>query len=84
MAGSGKAVGTVVRWDGDRGEGVIELPDLPAACWVEAGVLDPIAGGALRAGQVVEVEWAEAGAGAHALHAVRVTPRDDLQATPGG
>jgi hypothetical protein len=30
------------------------------------------------------VEWPETGDGTHAVRADRVTPRDDLQATPGG
>jgi CspA family cold shock protein len=84
MARSGTSVGTVVRWDADRDVGVIESPDLPDDCWVEAAALHPSAGGALRAGQVVEVEWAETGTSPHPFRAERVTPRDHLQATPGG
>jgi cold shock CspA family protein len=84
VAGSGTSVGTVVRWDADRGAGIVEFPDLPGECWVEAAALHPRAGGALRAGQVVEVEWTESEAGGRPLRADRVTPRDDLQATPGG
>jgi cold shock CspA family protein len=84
MARSGTSVGTVVRWDVDRDVGVIESPDLSGDCGVEAGALHPSAGGALRAGQVVEVEWTETGSGAQPFRADRVTPRDDLQATPGG
>ncbi|SFF63038.1 hypothetical protein [Blastococcus tunisiensis] len=83
MATNGTSVGTVVRWDGGRGEGLVEAPDLPGDCWVEAAVLDPSAGGDLRAGQVVEVEWTDTGSDEHPLRADRVTPRDDLQATPG-
>ena len=84
MARSGTSVGTVIRWDDDRNVGVVECPDLPGDCWVEAGALDASAGGALRSGQVVEVEWSESGTDAHPFRADRVTPRDDLQATPGG
>jgi cold shock CspA family protein len=83
MAGSGTSVGTVVRWDADRGSGLVDVPDLPGDCPVEAAALDPSAGGGLRAGQVVEVEWTRGGAGGHPVRADRVTPRDDLQATPG-
>jgi cold shock CspA family protein len=83
MARSGKSLGTVVRWDGERGRGLIESPDLPGECWVEASVVHHSTGTeALRAGQVVEVEWQIPADGG--LHAVRVTPRDDLQATLGG
>ncbi len=42
------------------------------------------AGGTLRAGQVVAVEWTEPGAAGLPFRAVRVQPREDLQATPGG
>lgn len=83
MAHSGTSVGTVVRWDDDQGAGVIEAPDLPGDFWVEAAALDPSAGGSLRAGQVVDVEWTETEDGSHPVRADRVTPRDDLQATPG-
>lgn len=84
MAGSGTSVGTVIRWDSDRQIGIIESPDLPGGCSVAAAALHPSAGGALRAGQVVEVEWVEAGTSTHPFRAERVTPRDHLQATPGG
>ena len=84
MARSGTSVGTVIRWDGDLDAGVVEAPDLPGDCWVEAAVLHPTARGTLRAGQVVEVEWAESSGGAHRFRATLVTPRDDLQSTPGG
>ena len=80
---SGTSVGTVVRWDVDRGEGLVDSPDLPGDCWVGAAALDPSAGGELRPGQVVEVEWTDDGGGDHPVRAARVTPRDDLQATPG-
>lgn len=76
-------MGTVVRWDGDQGEGLVDVPDLTGDCWVEAAALDPSAGGGLRAGQVVEVEWTDTGSGERPVRALRVTPRDDLQATPG-
>ena len=82
MARSGTSVGVVVRWDADEGTGFIESPELPGDCWVEAASVDP-AGGELRAGQVVEVEWTETGDGRYPVRAVRVAPRDDLQATPG-
>ncbi|SNR76269.1 hypothetical protein [Blastococcus mobilis] len=84
MARSGTSVGTVIRWDGDEGTGLVEAPGCPGDCWVEAAALHPSARGTLRAGQVVEVEWTDTGAGAHPVRADRVTPRDDLQATPGG
>jgi len=82
MARNGKSLGTVVRWDDERGRGFIESPDLPGKCWVEATVVRQSTGaGALRAGQVVEVEWEEPAGGG--LRAVRVTPREDLQTTFG-
>ncbi len=77
-------MGTVIRWDADRGAGVIGSPDLPGDCSVDAGALHPSAHGRLRAGQVVEVEWMEAAGGSYPFRAARVTPRDELQATPGG
>ena len=86
MAGSGSIVGTVVRWD-DAGDGaVIEAPDLDGECWGPAAVVDHSTTGArrLRAGQVVELEWAEPGAEGLPYRALRVTPRDDLQASIGG
>jgi CspA family cold shock protein len=83
MTRSGTSVGTVVRWDADQGAGVIEAPDLPDDCRVEAAALHPSAHGGLRAGQVVEVEWTETGPGDRSVRAERVTPRDDLQSTPG-
>lgn len=84
MARSGTTVGTVIRWDDDTRTGLVEAPDLPADCWVEATALHPEAHGALRAGQVVEVRWTDTGSGDHPLRADLVTPRGDLQATPGG
>ncbi|MGY2001476.1 hypothetical protein [Blastococcus sp. SYSU DS1024] len=83
MVRSGTSVGTVVRWDGDEGGGLVESPDLHGHCWVEVGALHPSARGSLRAGQVVDVSWTETGVGDHPVRADLVTPRDDLQATPG-
>ena len=86
MAGSGTTVGTVVRWDDDRGGAVVEAPDVPGGCWADRSVVEHATTGAgvLRAGQVVDLEWAEPGAEGFPFRAVRVTPREDLQATPGG
>ncbi|MGY1603516.1 hypothetical protein [Geodermatophilus sp. SYSU D00815] len=82
MARSGKSLGTVVRWDDAAGRGWIETTDLPGECWVSADVVHRSTGRqALRAGQVVEVEWEDADG---EVRAVRVTPREDLQATVGG
>jgi CspA family cold shock protein len=83
MARSGQSLGTVVRWDDDTDRGYIDLPELPGECWVEASVVRHSTGAeTLRAGQVVDVEWEEPDDGT--LRAVRVTPREDLQATLGG
>jgi CspA family cold shock protein len=41
-------------------------------------------GGELRAGQVVELQWTQPGAEGLPFRALRVTPRDDLQASIGG
>ncbi len=79
MARSGKSLGTVVRWDGARGRGFIESPDLPGECWVDASVVH--AASAPRAGQVVDVEWEESPEGG--VRALRVVPREDLQANFG-
>ena len=83
MARIWKGLGTVVRWDDEQDRGIIELPELPGECWVDASVVRRSTGaGTLRAGQVVDVEWEEPADGG--LRAVRVTPREDLQATLGG
>ncbi len=85
MASSGTAFGTVVRWDDARGGGVIESAEVPGTCWAEAAaVVHSTGSGVLRAGQVVQFEWAEPGAGGHPFRAVRVEPREDLQASVGG
>ena len=85
MARSGRTFGTVVRWDDARGGGVVEAPDLPGGCWVDVSVVaHSTSAGGLRAGQVVEVEWTEPGAAGFAFRALRVVPREDLQATVGG
>jgi hypothetical protein len=86
VAGTGKTLGTVVRWDGDRAGAVIEAAGLIGGCWADASVIvhSTTTGGELRAGQVVELEWAEPGAEGLPFRALRVTPREDLQATVGG
>ena len=85
MADTGTTLGTVVRWDDARGGGIIEFPDLAGTCWAEASaVVHSTGAGGLRAGQVVDVEWTEPGAQGHPFRAVRVEPREDLQATVGG
>ncbi len=86
MARSGTALGTVVRWDDARHGAVIEAPELPGGCWADASVVarSTSAAGDLRAGQVVEVEWTEPGDGGFPYRALRVVPREDLQATVGG
>ena len=86
MAGTGTAVGTVIRWDDARGGAVIEAPELPGGCWAAASVVehDTTGGGQLRAGQVVELQWTQPGAEGLPFRALRVTPRDDLQASIGG
>jgi hypothetical protein len=84
MARSGTSVGTVIRWDDERREGLVEAPDLPGNCWVGTDVVvHSTAGGGLRAGQVVQVEWTETEEGEQPFRAVRVEPRSDLQ-MPGG
>ena len=83
MARSGTGRGTVVRWDDDAGRGFLDVPGVPGECWVDAAVVSRSTGAqALRAGQVVDVEWEEGEDGG--VRAVRVTPREDLQATLGG
>jgi hypothetical protein len=86
VTGSGTAVGTVVRWDGVRRGAVIEAPELPGGCWADASAVEhgTTGGGELRAGQVVEFEWGEPGAEGLPFRALRVIPRDDLQASIGG
>jgi cold shock CspA family protein len=83
MTRSGTSVGTVVRWEAGQGGGLVDLPDLRGDVWVDAAALDPLVGSGLRAGQIVEVEWTETDEPTARVRADRVTPRDDLQATPG-
>jgi cold shock CspA family protein len=83
MTRSGTTRGTVIRWDDARGAGIVEAPDLPDGCWVDASVVHGHPGG-LRAGQVVDVDWTEPGAEGLPVRATRVVPREDLQATLGG
>jgi hypothetical protein len=80
MTRSGSTRGTVIRWDEDRRAGIVEAPDLPGGCWVDADVVHGPHGGTLRAGQVVDVEWAEPGTAGLPWRATRVVPREDLQA----
>ena len=86
MAGSGTTIGTVVRWDEGRGGAVIEAPEVPGGCWADRSVVvhSTVGAGTLRAGQVVEFDWAEPGEHGLPFRALRVSPREDLQATLGG
>jgi hypothetical protein len=85
MIRSGTTVGTVIRWDDEQHAGLVEAPDLPGQCWVDASVLAPgSAAEDLRAGQVVEIDWTEPGTGGAPLRATRVVRRDDLQTGLGG
>ena len=69
----------------DEDWGVIDSPELPGSCHVEASVVNGLErDGVLRAGQVVEVEWSAPGPIGYACRAVRVEVRPDLQGTPGG
>ena len=85
MGSSGTTLGTVVRWDDARGGAIIEAPEVPGGCWADRSVVvhSTAGSGELRAGQVVELEWTEPGDSGMPFRAVRVTPREDLQATPG-
>jgi cold shock CspA family protein len=84
MARSGTAIGTVIRWDDDAGVGLVEAPDLPDGCWVDASVVRHSTGaGVLRPGQVVEVTWRDQDDG-RGVRAVAVRPREDLQTGIGG
>jgi len=84
MARSGTSFGTVVRWDENRQAGLIEAPDLPGPCWVDASVVQHGPHGELRAGQTVEVDWVETDQGEAPLRATRVVHRLDLQTGLGG
>ena len=85
MARSGSSLGTVVRWDDERQTGLIEAPDLPGPCWVDASVVDHSHGDLeLRAGQTVEVDWVQMDQGDTPLKATRVVHRLDLQTGLGG
>ena len=83
MTRSGTTRGTVIRWDDERRAGLVEAPDLAGGCWVDASVVHGH-GGSLRAGQVVDVDWAKPGSDGMPFRATRVVPREDLQATVGG
>lgn len=76
-------LGTVIRWDDRQQRGLIEGPGLPTNCWVDAAVVHRTSGEGLRAGQVVEVDWAEPSHPGAPRRITRVIPRDELQ-TPGG
>jgi hypothetical protein len=86
MADSGTTLGTVVRWDDARQGALIEAPEFPDGCWADGAVVvhSTSGGGALRAGQVVEVEWRSSGESGLPFEAIRVVPREDLQANLGG
>jgi hypothetical protein len=84
MARSGTTLGTVVRWDEARRGALIEAADLPGGCWADADVVVHRESRVLRAGQVVEVDWVEPGAEGLPFRALRVNPREDLQAGIGG
>jgi CspA family cold shock protein len=86
MAGSGSTIGTVVRWDGDRAGAILEAPEVPGGCWADASVVEhsTVGAGELRAGQVVAFDWTDEPVGQWPFRAVRVVPREDLQATLGG
>jgi hypothetical protein len=86
MVRNGTTLGTVVRWDDARHGAVIEAAEIPGGCWADASVVTHTASatGHLRAGQVVEVDWTEPGAAGLPYRALRVVPREDLQATVGG
>jgi CspA family cold shock protein len=82
----GTTLGTVVRWDDARGGAVIESSETPGGCWADASVVVHSTSGdhALRAGQVVELEWTDVAAGGLPFSALKVVPRSDLQSTVGG
>ena len=86
MAGYGTSLGTVVRWDDGRGGAVIEASEVPGGCWADGSVIvhGTAGSGELRAGQVVEFDWARPGEAGFPFRALRVVPREDLQATVGG
>ena len=86
MARTGSALGTVLRWDDDRTGAILDAEECPGGCWADASVVvhSTQAGGALRAGQVVQFEWIDEPAGNCPFRATRVEPREDLQATLGG
>ncbi len=86
MGSSGSAVGTVLRWDDERRGAILDARECPGGCWADASVVvhSTQGRGELRAGQVVQFDWAAEPVGEWSFRATRVEPREDLQATPGG
>jgi hypothetical protein len=83
---TGSALGTVLRWDDDRRGAILDAGDCPGGCWADASVVVHSTQGdqRLRAGQVVQFEWVAEPTGTWQFRAIRVEPREDLQATVGG
>ena len=86
MARTGSSIGTVVRWDGDRSGAILDAQEVPGGCWADAAVVEhsTVGGGELRAGQIVAFDWTDEAVGEWPFRAVKVVPREDLQATVGG
>jgi hypothetical protein len=86
MERTGSALGTVLRWDDARRGAILDAPECPGGCWADTAVVVHSTEGAgrLRAGQVVQLDWAEDPVGDWPFRATRVEPREDLQATLGG
>ena len=79
-------LGTVLRWDDDRGGAILDAEECPGGCWADSSVVvhSTQGGGRLRAGQVVQFAWVAEPVGQWPFRATRVEPREDLQTTLGG
>lgn len=74
----GETTGTVRHWSDETGSGVVDAPELPGGCGVDAAVVEA---GPLRAGQPVRLRWETTGDAGRRV--TRVVPDEELGMTPG-
>lgn len=76
-----RTIGTVRQWSSAAGEGVLDSAQTPGGCWAEASAVD--GGSALRAGQVVHLEFEARQRAGFDYVATRIRTDDALE-TAGG